>query len=148
MIRKQSYLAKCALIHQDTFNMYARTYTTKNVVLVLDYAFRYLPQVVLVHNHNMRWVKQALLDHLSMSWNSPYLKYISEVRREMGIFSLPQNPSKLNGLLNSFFITQTNDALAAMSLPWLKPISKYRKTRYVREGERSEFVACFRFSLN
>ena len=94
----------------------------------------------------MRWVKQALLDHLSMSWNSPYLKYISEVRREMGIFSLPQNPSKLNGLLNSFFITQTNDALAAMSLPWLKPISKYRKTRYVREGERSEFVACFRFN--
>ena len=93
-----------------------------------------------------RWVKQALLDHLSMSWSSPYLQYISQVRRELGIFSLPQNPSQLKGLLNSYFINETNDALAAMSLPWLKPISKYRKSRYVKEGERSEFVAGFKFN--
>ena len=93
-----------------------------------------------------RWVKQALLDHMSMSWSSPYLQYITKVRSELGIISLPQNPSRLKGLLNTYFVNQTNDALSVMSLPWLQPITKYKRSRYVKEGKRSEFVACFRFN--
>ena len=59
---------------------------------------------VLYLNEN-RWAHQALRDHLSGSWQSPYLAYISSIRTKLGIFSAPYVPAVWKQVSNKYFIS-------------------------------------------
>ena len=94
-----------------------------------------------------RWVKQALLDHFSMSWSSPYICYMQKMRSQLGLFELPMNPTRLLSFINEFFICSTNTALAALSLPWLSPIKSFKRQLYAHEGDASATLAKFRYNV-
>ena len=64
-----------------------------------------------------RWVKQALLDHLSCSWKSPYMDYIRRVRMELGLVSLPLCSVKLRKALSDHFLRGLNSDLECLALP-------------------------------
>ena len=94
-----------------------------------------------------RWVKQALLDHLSLSWRSPYLQYLNRIRMELGLFSLPMEPGKLERAVSSYFIGKLNADVGSLALPWIRPVKKLRRMRYTREGLASEAIAAFRYDV-
>ena len=94
-----------------------------------------------------RWVKQALLDHLSMRWRSPYVKYIHSIRTKVGLFDLPMKLKNLSAYLNEYFVCSANAALASYSLPWIKPIKRFRRQEYVREAAASTTISEFRYNV-
>ena len=94
---------------------------------------------------NERWAKQALIDHMSLSWNSPYLEHLYNVRIELGLFSLPSG-SKLSNHIKDHFVAKTNESLSKLSLPWLREIKCFKKARHVKEGTSSEYITLFRYN--
>ena len=96
---------------------------------------------------NNRWVKQALLDHLSLQWRSPYLKYINGIRSKLGLYEMPMQSSRLLRFMKEFFVVSTNQALASLSMPWLNPVKLYRRQIYVRESPHSVTLSQFRFNV-
>jgi hypothetical protein len=94
-----------------------------------------------------RWVKQALLDHLSMSWTSPYISYMLNIRSRLGLFELPMSRTRLLSFTKDFFTCSTNFALSALSLPWLRPIKCFKRQLYAKEGDASSTLAKFRYNV-
>ena len=92
-----------------------------------------------------RWVKQALLDHLSSAWESPYIKYIHKIRMELDLVSLPSRSQDLEKVLRNHFVQKLNASILSLKLPWIRPVSKLRRLKYTREGQCSEAIAAFRF---
>ena len=92
-----------------------------------------------------RWVKQALSDHLTMTWNSPYLNYLHKVRVELNLYELPECPIVLTNMLETHFVKVTNTKLSSLSLPWIKPVERFSRLRYTREGLASETIAQCRY---
>ena len=94
-----------------------------------------------------RWAKQALLDHLSMKWKSPYITHLHNIRTKLGLFEMPMLTSNLLKFTKHFFVSATNTALASLSLPWISPIKTFRRNVYVQESECSSTLAQFRYNL-
>ena len=93
------------------------------------------------------WVRQALEEHLSCKWNSPYLTYIRDIRNLMGIHELPMREKVLVSCINEFFVKDTNNRLALHELPWLNPIKVFKMQSYVSEGKASACIAKFRYDV-
>ena len=89
-----------------------------------------------------RWVHQALLDHLSGTWSSPYLTYISDVRSKLGIFSAPFQPVLWKRLSYKYFLSITNTKISPNW--WLKPLEGFEKLHYVSESKWSTIISEFR----
>ena len=50
-----------------------------------------------------RWAKQALLDHLSMKWTSPYITHLHNIRTKLGLFEMPMLTSNFSvGFVGAF----------------------------------------------
>ena len=94
-----------------------------------------------------RWAKQALLDHLSLKWRSPYLTHLHGIRSKLGLFEMPMLTSNILMITNSFFVSATNAALASLSLSWIPPIKSFQRNLYVKESEGSSTLAQFRYNL-
>ena len=89
-----------------------------------------------------RWVHQALMDHLSNSWTSPYLSYISNIRGTLKLFSPVPAPSVMKSLISEYFIAKINIQLG--SNKWLLPITKLTRASYVSENEFSSVISEFK----
>ena len=91
------------------------------------------------------WVKQALLDHLSLRWRSPYLDYILKMRNKLGLFDLPLASSRLLSFTNEYFVRLTNFTHSGLALPWLGQTEKLARQSYTCEGVASATLAMFRY---
>ena len=89
-----------------------------------------------------RWSHQALMEHLSGSWSSPYLAYISEIRTRLGIFSAPHYPNIWKKLSYEYFLASTNALIAPNSV--LLPLSTLVRLPYVRESKWSTVISQFK----
>ena len=94
-----------------------------------------------------RWVKQAFLDHISLSWNSPYVAYILSVRSRLGLYEMPMCSGKLLKFTSDYFVRMTNSSLSALSLPWLIPVKKIARQIYVQESTASSTLSQFRYNI-
>ena len=142
--RLQSQVAKFALgVSMNTPNVCAqvelgmKTFRQQLYERQLKFYFRvlYLPET--------RWVHQALCEHLSGQWKSPYLKYISQIRSQLGIFSAPLHPRVWKKLSNDHFLSVTNSDVSRFSC--LKPIPSFVRQTYVCESEWSTVISEFRY---
>ena len=113
--------------------------------LLYEHQLKFYQRVIKLDDS--RWVKQALLDHSSLVWNSPYIEYIRKIRVELGILEFPMKTSKLVSCIDSHFVSVSNDALGSMSLPWLKPMKYLKRQVYVQEGAASSSLAQFRYDV-
>ena len=91
-----------------------------------------------------RWVHQALMDHLEGSWDSPYLQYISSLRRQVGLFQAPSLPVSVKGLCYENFLAQTNSILEGME--WMPKIESFTRQAYVSENQLSSVIAQFKLA--
>ena len=93
-----------------------------------------------------RWVKQAMLDHLSLKWPSPYLKYITAIRDSIHLPFVPPTPRYLVVHLEQWALAETNHVLEQRSLPYVSKLSKFERQPYVYEHEHLDTIAQFRLS--
>ena len=94
-----------------------------------------------------RWVKQAMIDHLSLSWNSPYISYILKIRTQLGLYEMPMEVSVLVKHLDEYFVNLTNAKLASHSLPWLSPVKRIQRQPYTCESDASATIAKCRYDV-
>ena len=90
-----------------------------------------------------RWSHQALLEHLSGVWVSPYMSYMCSIRSELGIFSSTNIPSFWKPLSSKYFIEASNSALSGYK--WIRPILSLTRASYVCENELSSVITKFKF---
>ena len=57
----------------------------------------------LIKMDRKRWAHQAVKDHLSADWESPYLNYISSIRKKLGTVSL-SDPINIKNSVESYFV--------------------------------------------
>ena len=93
-----------------------------------------------------RWVKKALLEHLSSSWPSPYLANIAALRDTIRLHFVPPTMRYLNAHLTQWSLSVTNFAMSHKCLPYVKQLTAYKKQPYVFEHSQLDTVAQFRLS--
>ena len=89
---------------------------------------------------------QALDDNMSMQWESPYMKYLLKIRTELSLISLLKD-TKLNSVLNAFFINKINCDLNTLCLSGVLPMKSLLRQRYSSECAQSECIARFRYNI-
>ena len=93
-----------------------------------------------------RWVKKALLEHLSMRWPSPYHKYVTSIRESVQLPFVPPTLRYLGTHLYEWSLSETNDVISRHSLPYVGTLTKYCRQKYVFEHPQLATVAQFRLS--
>ena len=93
-----------------------------------------------------RWVKKALLDHLSLTWPSQYLANIVAIRNKVRLAFVPPNTRYFDVHMAQWSLSETNQILSQKSLPYVKQLLYYRRQPYVFEHSQLDTVAQFRLS--
>ena len=93
-----------------------------------------------------RWVKQALLEHLGMEWPSPYLKYISAIRDTVRLPFVPPTTRYLASHLFQWSLSEVNSTLSRLELPYVSPLTSFKRQPYVSDHRYLDTIAQFRLS--
>ena len=93
-----------------------------------------------------RWVKKALLEHLSMTWPSPYLKYIILIRDAINLPFVPPTQHYLVSHLTQWSLSVTNHLISQFKLPNVGALSRFSCQPYVFEHPHLSTIAQFRLS--
>ena len=96
----------------------------------------------ILHLDETRWVYQALQEHLSGLWKSPYLEYIHSIRSQLGIFDAPLQSKVWKQISYKYFISSSN--MLIVQLPWLQPLESFQRLEYVCESKWSSVITEFR----
>ena len=95
-----------------------------------------------LHIQEDRWVHQALLDHLSGDWHSPYILHISNIRGMMSMFDPVPAPSLMKNMSRDYFLAKINSNIT--SYPWLLPMKTFTRSAYVCESLSSQVISEFK----
>ena len=93
--------------------------------------------------HEDRWVHQALMDHLSGGWVSPYLLHISSIRATLGLYSATSVQGVFKNSVCDYFLSSINSS--ASSHQWIMPLKKLKRKDYVCESLLSAVITEFKF---
>ena len=93
-----------------------------------------------------RWSHQALLDHFSGQWVSPYVTSIYKIREQVKMLTLPSSTSVLSMQLNFLFVNKVNEYVSSLDLPALEHISSFKGRRFLTEEAGSVELSRFRYS--
>ena len=142
----QSQVAKQILgVSKNTSNICAQTelgFKPIRLVLALcqlQFYFRVL------RLPDSRWVKIALLNHLTGTWHSPYLAYITKLRTATSLYEAPPSLLHLRRHLFQWALFQTNSALHSSHLNHIQPLFSFQKALYVCLSKHLNVIASFKF---
>ena len=85
-----------------------------------------------------RWSKDALLDHLSGGWRSPYISYISTVKQEIGLVRGPVSKKQVDIVVDHHFSQACRKEVRRMGLSAMEPLPKKGRHSFICESEASE----------
>ena len=93
-----------------------------------------------------RWVKVALLEHLSGGWVSPYLTYICNLRTAVSLQDEPSSMLYLRKHMFQWALWRTNIFFNNTSLPCLEPLQSFKKEWYVCPSQHLATIASFKLA--
>ena len=93
-----------------------------------------------------RWVKVALLEHLSGGWVSPYLTYICNLRTAASLQDEPSSMLYLRKHMFQWALWRTNIFFTNTSLPCLEPLQSFKKEWYVCPSQHLATIASFKLA--
>ena len=141
--RVQSQVAKFALgIPSSSPNICAQTELGLKPFkqLLFEYQLKFYFRALFIDQN--RWVHQALIDHLSGAWTSPYLQHIARIRGTLGIFSPVPAPTQMKSITGAYFLAQINTITSSISS--LLPIENLSRSYYVCENQNSSVITQFK----
>ena len=89
-----------------------------------------------------RWSKDALLDHLSGKWRSPYMSYISSIKQEVGLVRGPVSKKQVEIVVDHHFSQACRKEVRRMGLSAMEPLPKRGRHAFICESEASEVRVC------
>ena len=92
----------------------------------------------LFNQDSRRWSKDAFLDHLNGTWNSKYIKYMTDLRDEVGLKRWPRSIKEIKLSLEAHFLKRTNVEIDRLDLPALEPLAKRARMEFVNETKESQ----------
>ena len=94
--------------------------------------------------HN-RWAYVAMQEHMSINWESPYWKYICEIKHKI---ALPYLYSKqvIKIHLDKYFMDELNNDICKANIPSIKPIQYLSRPTYVCEDPIVSIFAGVKFN--
>ena len=104
--------------------------------LLYSAQLRYL--VRLFKQDDRRWSKDAFMDHLEGGWPSPYIKFMGEIRYELGLPRWPHSNKEVQVALSCHFLQENNAEIERLSLPALEPLAKRARMEFVNESKESQ----------
>ena len=141
--RTQAQVAKFALgLSSTSPNVCAQTELglTPFRQLLFDCQLKFYFRALYIDGN--RWVHQALLDHLSGLWCSPYLQHIALIRTMLGIHSPIAAPSSLKKITSGYFLSKLNSSIT--NYKWIDPVEKLSRAKYVCENKFAATIAEFK----
>ena len=93
-----------------------------------------------------RWVKKALLDHLSLQWPSPYLRNIISIREKVLLPFVPPTMRYLGAHLHQWALSETNHLISSLQLPYVGVLKNFVRQPYVYEHHQLSTILQFRLS--
>ena len=94
--------------------------------------------VRLLKQDSRRWSKDAFLDHVEGDWNSPYVKYMVQIRDELGLLKWPSSVKEVKTAVTSHFLEINNHKIDELSLPALRPLAKRARMDFANESRESK----------
>ena len=91
-----------------------------------------------------RWVSMALEDHLSGSWESPYMVYITKVRQKVNLLEMAPSQKYLKEHLESWALEEVNSRVSRLSCTSVNQLGGFARELYVCEEEGVSGMAAFR----
>ena len=143
--RAQSQLAKSLLgLRQSAPNICAQTELGFKPFRMLLWKHQLGFYQRLIKLPESRWASSALRDHLSGTWSSPYIGYITRIMEKIKMFNLVPTARGLDIHLNEWAIQETNDKISMLKLPCISPVTEFSRQNYVYEHRQLSVVAEFR----
>ena len=140
--RQQSSLGKSALgLPRTAPNLSTELLLGMKSVKHVLYASQLKFYLRVQKQQSSRWSKDALLDHLRGSWHSPYIKYIHEVKKEVGMFRGPVSSRHVDLVLNFHFLRGLNEKASNTNLPALMRVPELCVANHVDESIESQVSA-------
>ena len=92
-----------------------------------------------------RWANLAIQEHMSSTWQSPYWKYICELKVKL---SLPILVSKSNisKHVDNYFLKCLNRDIIKANLPTVKPLRKLCRAPYLSESNLSSMLVGIKYN--
>ena len=87
-----------------------------------------------------------MVEQLSMSWPSPYLKYINKLRESVCLNFCPPTQRYLKTHLYTWSLTMVNTTLKTLSLPHVPPLTRFKVQPYIFEHQHLDTMAQVRLS--
>ena len=94
-----------------------------------------------------RWVKIALVEHLTGAWHSPYLANICAIRSKLGIFGVPPSDKLLKMDISDWFLADMNKVIISLNLPSLHTVDYLCRAPYVCEHKNASTLAKFKLGV-
>lgn len=83
-----------------------------------------------------RFAAQALVEHETGGWRSPYLLNIARIQEDLGMVQLPPSMDLLDEIVSSQCLVELNEKVAGLSsIPIISTITDLQRARSAREGE-------------
>ena len=137
--RKQSSVGKFTLgLPRNAPNISTTTILGAKSFKELLYTAQLKNLARLFKQDSRRWSKDAFLDHLDGGWPSPYVKYMGEIRFELGLTRWPRCNKEIETALSHHFLQVNNEQIERLSLPALEPLPKRARMEHVNESEDSQ----------
>ena len=78
------------------------------------------------------------MDHVEGDWNSPYVKYMVQIRDELGLLKWPSSVKEVKTAVTSHFLEINNHKIDELSLPALRPLAKRARMDFANESRESK----------
>lgn len=82
-----------------------------------------------------RYASQALWEHEYGGWPSSYLDYITDVRVELDMITLPPTAKEIDEVVAFHFLEELNEKLDNLSSVVIKPLEEVKRARSAKEGK-------------
>ena len=104
--------------------------------LLYSMQLKYLAR--LLNQDQLRWSKDAFMDHIEGDWQSPYVKYLGVICDEVGLLKWPTSAKQVEVVLRCHFMEMNNEAIDRLSLPALRSQDSRLRMGFVNESKESQ----------
>ena len=89
-----------------------------------------------------RYAAQALIEHETGGWRSPYLHHMAKIQEELGIVQLPPSAEFIDEIVSSHCLAELQIKVASLSSISIDPgsITCLERMRSAREGEAFNWI--------
>ena len=94
----------------------------------------------LIHKPKSSWASLALMEHLSNTWRSYYMDYISKIKNDTKLY-VAGNKKLHEIFMQNYYNLHISNKINKMNLPYYKDNVIFKKANYISENDYTGLIA-------